>query len=84
MYTTMPGWSVVKFIPNFHVFKTNPEIMDQARKAIGIEVTTDGDTYDASLTARYKYEINQRRNSVKTAVRKNIMVRSEMSGKYVI
>ena len=64
------AWSVVKFIPNFHVFKTNPEIMDQARKALGIEVTTDGDTYDASLTARYKYEINQRRSNVKTAVRK--------------
>ena len=64
------AWSDVKFIPNIHVFKTNPEILERARKAIGIEMNGGEETYDASLMARYKYEINQRRGNVKTAVRK--------------
>ena len=64
------AWADVKFISNIHIFKINPELADQARKGMGIKKHTHGDLYDASLMARYKYEINQKRSNVKTAVRK--------------
>jgi hypothetical protein len=64
------SWRNVKFIPNLHVFEINPEIMQQARRALGLEEGGQEVTFDASLMARYKYEINQKRSNVKTAVRK--------------
>ena len=64
------AWMDVKFIPNIHVFKINPAIMQQAKQGMGIEKELHGDVYDASLMARYKYEINQKRCNVKTAIRK--------------
>ena len=64
------AWSAVKFIPNIHVFKINPEILERAKKGVGIKEDEVGDSLDASLMARYKYEINQKRSNVKTAVRK--------------
>ena len=64
------AWADVKFIPNLHVFKINPELAVEARKGMGIKQEVHGDIYDASLMARYKYEINQKRSNVKTAVRK--------------
>ena len=74
------AWADVKFIPNIHVFKINPELADQARIAMGIKKHAHGDLYDASLMARYKYEINQKRSNVKTAVRKKYRGKCERWG----
>ena len=73
------AWADVKFIPNLHVFKINPELAEEARKGMGIKKEVHGDLYDASLMARYKYEINQKRSNVKTAVRKKY--RGECAGR---
>jgi hypothetical protein len=63
------AWANVKFLPRVQVFVFNPKLTERAYDHLGLSTEDKRAKYKTSLESLYKYEVNQKRSNVKTAVR---------------